>query len=170
VADRDALGQQVVGHEPAMATPPHRLGAHDRAAMLIGQRAQLREPGTKRLGHRVIGVIAEGVVAPERVRRLGRAFRVMPQPAERPDVTITDAGRCERLRQRVGVELRVGARARHRTHIDEQIDPRLSQQVDKLGGRSRRMADREDGHLSLRAQRSNLVPIALRPNRDCFVG
>ncbi len=68
----------------------------------------------------------------------------MPQPAEGADVPIADAGRGERLRQRIRIELRVGTRARHRTHIDQQIDPGLAQQRDELGDAPGRMPDREN--------------------------
>ena len=44
-------------------------------------------------------------------------------------------------RQRVGVELRIGAGARNRAHIDDQLDSDLLQQCDELDNRVRRMAD-----------------------------
>lgn len=34
--------QQIVGDNPSMATPPHRLGSHERRASLGGERATLR--------------------------------------------------------------------------------------------------------------------------------
>src|SRR5438067_7363647 len=78
-------------------------------------------------------------------------------------MAVPDAGHAERLGHNIRVELRVGARPRHGPYIDEQIDPGLAQQRDQLLGRARRMAYREDGHLSLRAKRSNPLPIWLSP-------
>ena len=86
VANIGALGEQIVGDNPAMAAPPHRLGAHDRADTVFGVAAQFGEPLAKRLGHRVVGVIAERIAPPQRVRRWRRVLQLMAQPAQRADV------------------------------------------------------------------------------------
>src|SRR5436190_13573531 len=57
---------------------------------------------------------------------------------------VPDAGRRERIGQGIGIELRVGARARHRAHIDEPLDSRLLEQHDQFARRAGRMAYRED--------------------------
>ena len=99
--------------------------------------AQFGEPLAERLGYRVVGVIAERIAPPQRVRRWRRVLQLMAQPAQRADVVVPDPGLSEILRQRVGVELRVCARARHRMHINDEIVSGLTQQHDQLGDGSR---------------------------------
>jgi hypothetical protein len=43
------------------------------------------------------------------------------------------------------IELRIGARARHRPHVDHEIDVRLPQKVGKFNNRSGRMTYGEKG-------------------------
>ncbi len=44
VEDSLAFGDKVVGDEPPMAAPPHRLGAHDGAGVDAAKFAQLDKP------------------------------------------------------------------------------------------------------------------------------
>jgi hypothetical protein len=68
----------------------------------------------------------------------------MAPSAERREVPITNAGRGERVRQRIDIELWIGTRARDRPHINQQIDRGLLQQRDELGQRAGRMTDGKD--------------------------
>jgi hypothetical protein len=66
-------------------------------------------------------------------------------------VNIADLPFRQRNRQRIGIELRIGARSRDRPDIDDQVNPGFVQQVDELGDASSRMADgEEDGRFVLR--------------------
>ena len=48
--------------------------------------------------------------------------RKLAPAAERLQVLVADAGTPERGRQGLGVELRIAARARVGTHVDQQLD------------------------------------------------
>ena len=48
-------------------------------------------------------------------------------------------------RQAVTIELRIGARARYRAHVDNEVDSGLPEQIDEFGNGSRRMAYGEEG-------------------------
>jgi len=50
------------------------------------------------------------------------------QTAKRGEMAIGDPSVSERFWKRIGVELRVGPRARDRTYVDEQIDTYLLKQ------------------------------------------
>src|SRR5437660_1590334 len=72
--------EEIVGDDPAMAAPPHRLRAHDRAAPPA---SQLDEPGkarAERVACGVVGVIVEAAVLPQRIapRRNLRLTRAPP--------------------------------------------------------------------------------------------
>lgn len=71
VGDGDAAGEQMIGDDPAMAAPPHRLGAHDRDRP--GQPEQPGQAGAELGGERVVGVVAEARVVPGVVGQPRRA-------------------------------------------------------------------------------------------------
>ena len=52
-------------------------------------------------------------------------------------MSITYSRVTQRSGESIGVELRIGPRARDRTHIDEQIDAYLLEQSQKFGDRTR---------------------------------
>ena len=54
-----------------MASPPHRLGAHDRVAPFMSQRAQPSETAKERMAQRVVGLI---VTMGQMVRRVLRRY------------------------------------------------------------------------------------------------
>src|SRR5690606_21255461 len=97
----------------------------------------------ERLGHRVIGIVAEAPVLPERVGRSLLATRPAPASAERGNVLVADLRRGERLRQCLGVELWPGAGAGQPPHIGDEADPRGPQELDELLYAAVRMADGE---------------------------
>src|SRR5690349_7732766 len=57
---------------------------------------------------------------------------------------ISDPPRRQRCRKAVFVELRIGARARHRPHIDNEIDTRFLKKFSELDDRTRGMAYGEE--------------------------
>jgi hypothetical protein len=91
VLDTRPTRQQVIGDDPAMTTPPHRLGAHDRAPIIARERAQRVQTGAELLCFRVVGVIPERQDAPVRVERGRRAFAMMTPAAERTQMPVADA-------------------------------------------------------------------------------
>src|SRR5207344_86050 len=69
VDHRFARSEKVISDDPAMAAPPHRLGAHDGASLRLAEAAEFQEAGVKSRRRRVVGVIAEILVLPKAVRR-----------------------------------------------------------------------------------------------------
>ena len=61
--------------------------------------------------------------------------------AERGNVLVADLVGGERLRQRMLVVLRIGARAWQEPDVDQNLDPRLAQEPDEFGQRTRGVAD-----------------------------
>lgn len=59
----------------------------------------------------------------------------MPQTAKSRQVSIGYPSTTERFGESIGVELRIRPRARDRTHIDEQIDAYLLEQIQEFADR-----------------------------------
>src|SRR6476659_2142142 len=59
------LGAQIISNNETVASPPHRLGAHDRAAPFLSQRAQPIEAVPELRAQRVVGIILKALVLPE---------------------------------------------------------------------------------------------------------
>src|SRR5580658_1986880 len=157
VLDRDAGGEQIVGDEAAMAAPPHGFGAHEGDPLLAGEAQEVIERAAERLGLGVVGVVAEALLAPERVRRF-LAVRPLPAPpAQRRDMAIADARRGQRRGERFRVELRMAPRHRKAPHIDDAFDPCLAQQGEELIEAARRMPDGEDDHARMMWSRAALM-------------
>ena len=83
-------------------------------------------------------------------------MRAPAQPAKLGNALVADLERRELLRQHVGVELGVGARARDGADIDDQLDAAGAQQLDELGDASVGMADRVDWICFVRWHRGGL--------------
>ena len=92
-----ALAEQVIGDDPSMASPPDRLGAHDRTAVSGAQRLELGEPGGKGLGQRIIRIVAEAANPPIPVRRRLDAPRLSSEPAKRGNMFVADLPWGQRL-------------------------------------------------------------------------
>ena len=82
VHDRNALRQQIVGNDAAVATPPHGFSTHDRAATVTGERSELVQSCSESVRCRVIGIVPEGGDMPERIERSWRPLFPVPQPAK----------------------------------------------------------------------------------------
>lgn len=145
VLHRDVPNQQVVGDDAPVTPPPHRFSTHDGAAMLASQPKELIKPRPKRGGLRIVSVVAEGCDTPECVGR-GRCVPAMVTSAPKGgQMSVTHAVGRERLGEGVALELRIGMRARDRSHVGDQLHVELSEQRHEVGRRSRRVADGEDG-------------------------
>ena len=68
-----------------------------------------------------------------------------PETAKLGEVLITDLPRCQRFREAMLIELRVGAQSRDGSHVDNEIDSGLLQQIGKFDDRPGRMAYGEKG-------------------------
>ena len=137
VHHRNALRQQVIGNDAAVATPPHRFSAHDRAAIVTGQRSQLIQSRSECFTCRVIGIVSEGGDLPECIERWRRALLPVPQTAKSRQMSVGYSSTGERFGESLGVELRICPRARDGTHIDEQIDGYLLEQSQEFANRTR---------------------------------
>ena len=78
---------QKIRDQSTMTAPPERLGAHDCRALVLPQFLQSMDASLKFVGHHVIGVAAEGLVAPGGVRR------IVPRPAPATQFREEAAGR-----------------------------------------------------------------------------
>src|SRR5262249_3853392 len=82
--------EQIIRNDAAMASPPHCLGAHDRAAPFVSQGAQSDEARFEGRAQRIIGVIMKAFVLPER-GELGRNVpRSRAQASYRRDMLVPD--------------------------------------------------------------------------------
>jgi len=68
-----------------------------------------------------------------------------PQAAKLGDILVADLPGLQRSRERFLIELRVGARPRYRSDVDNKLDTGLPQQIDKLDDRPGRVAYGEKG-------------------------
>lgn len=57
---------------------------------------------------------------------------------------ITDLPRHQRLAEALTVELRIGARSRQRSHVDDEIDARFLEKIGEFDDRSSGMTYREE--------------------------
>jgi hypothetical protein len=64
----DAADAQHIGNQRPMATPPHRLSAHERRALTSREFKQLGQPSGKLRAADVISVAAKCRIAPSSVR------------------------------------------------------------------------------------------------------
>ena len=83
--------QQVVGDDPSMAPPPQRFRACDGATPCTPDFAQVIKTCAKAVAHRVVGVIVEAFVLPERID-VGRQSAIAAAKAsKRCHVLVADA-------------------------------------------------------------------------------
>src|SRR5690554_1351786 len=64
----DAVGQEIIGDDAAVAAPPNRFGAEHGAAVVFRQLLQSFQAVTEVLRQRIIGIGAKRLVSPEAVR------------------------------------------------------------------------------------------------------
>src|SRR5262249_60064241 len=113
---------QIIGNDAPVTTPPHRLGTHDGAWLRLAQIFQPAKAAVEYLRHRIIRKIAKALVLPISV---GRVPKIMLAAATAPqfrEMQVIDTPFAERGRQRIGIELRIGAGARNRSHVDQYAD------------------------------------------------
>lgn len=128
-------------HDPPMAAPPQRFRAHDRAMPQPAQVAEPRKAGVEGRAHRIVGVIVEALVLPERINAQCHVALPAATPAQRRDVLVGDRALRKRPRQRIAVELRIGARMRYCPDVDDLGHVGASQKCDEIADGAPRMAD-----------------------------
>ena len=96
-----------------------------------GERAQPREAGSERLAHGVVGVVVEARILPIGVRLLAHLALPRAQAAKCCDVLVADASAGKRGGKDVGIELRIGARARHAAYVDDITRAGAAQELDE---------------------------------------
>ena len=106
----DAMDDQRVGDQRAMAAPWNGLRAHEHDSLPRG----LFDEGGQTLREfrslHVVGEPAEGSIAPAHIH--GPRMRVT-EPSQAGEMLIADSNALQRARERVAVELRVVTRAGH---------------------------------------------------------
>jgi hypothetical protein len=120
VLDRDAVDQhEVVGEQPSMAAPPHRLRAHHGDVARPGEREQLVDSGAELAGAHVVGVGPELLVAQAGVRRVGDRSATA---AERGHPRVGEPVLRQPRGHGSGRELGVPATARVAADVDQGIE------------------------------------------------
>ena len=109
VKDRRTAREQVVGDDPPVASPPEDFRTHDRAGAFAGLGDQFGEPFPEWRRQRVVRVVPETSISPERVRRNFGVGLASAQSTQGRDVAIPDLPFAESVRKGIAVELRVCA-------------------------------------------------------------
>jgi len=140
-----ACGEKVVGNDPAVAAPPDRFSAHDHAPVLT---TSFPEPG-QACGEGgcqgVVRIVPKAAHLPISIQRGFGAARLSAQATELGDMLVADLPRRQRFGQALLVELRVGARPRHRPYVDNEVDAGVLQETGKFDDRPGRVAYGEKG-------------------------
>ena len=72
----------------------------------------------------VVRIVPKAAYPPIGIGRGLSAARLSPETAEFGDMLVADLPRRQRFWEALLIELRVGARSRHRSHVDNEIDVR----------------------------------------------
>jgi hypothetical protein len=116
-------------------------GAHDRYTVFAARANERRERVAKFLGLHIIGKAPKTSVSPAGIRRI---LAGTPQAAQRLQMHVLEMPGFQAAGQGAVVELRIMARPRDRTDVDEPFDAIGLQQRQKGFDRQRRMPERED--------------------------
>ena len=136
--------EQIVRNDAPVASPPHRFRAHDGAAPRVSCLAQLSQAGSEGTCRRVIRIVVKALVFPERIhRRRHVACFASPTP-QRGYVCVTDLIYGQSPRDCLLIVMRIRSRSRHASHIDNEVNVCLPQQVNELVHWPCRMSDREE--------------------------
>ncbi len=125
-----------------MASPPEPFRTHVRSPAARSGRDQFAQPRGEIGALGVVSVRSKRGKLPRCVRRIF-ALR-MPPPAQLPHPSVLDSGPLERARNFRLIELRPSLGTRERAHVSDDRYPMLTEQLEKLLNRMRRMPDREN--------------------------
>ena len=119
---RSPANEKIICDNPPVAAPPDGFRAHDRAPVLAAELSQSREACREGACQSIIRIVPKTAHPPISVRGRFAAARFTAKAAKFRDMLITDLPRHQRLAEALTVELRIGARPRHRSHVDDEID------------------------------------------------
>jgi len=149
MADVDAADQEGVRNQRAVTAPLDGFGAHDRCGLLLSRLDELFQRLLEFNGLHVIGVAAEGGVAPALVARIRPG---LAQASQTRHVLIGYARRLEARRQVGAVELRVMARPWDGANVDEPADAVRLKNCDEFFNGTSRVSDGVEDHPPIRRQ------------------
>jgi hypothetical protein len=140
-----ALAEQIIRYDGPVAAPPHGLGAHDRAPILAAELPQSRKACGEGLRQSIVRIVPKAAHPPIGVRGQFGAARRSAKAAKFRDMFVADLPRRQCFGEAFTVELRIGARPRHRSHVDDEIDARFLEQIDEFDDRPSGMTYGEEG-------------------------
>ena len=138
VHDGYAARHKGIGEQPAVTAPPDGLCAHHSRQPACRKFQQRIKPGAEGCGRHVIGIPTKTVFTPPGIRRVGSWLAAS---AELGKVTIRDAVKLQKIRELVGVEVRIPAGSRERADIGELLDAVGTEELQKRLRRMGRMTD-----------------------------
>ncbi len=141
VLDLVASSAQQLGDQPAVATPPERLGAHEarrRAGERVGERPL---PGLRPHPRRVAAECGHTDAGEELLTRLAASTA-----SELDGVHVLDPRVVKQSGEWVPIELRVPPRAREAADVDERLHFRLREPGDQLVDRPRPVSNGVNTH------------------------
>jgi len=141
VFDARVANEKGVADQRAMAAPGHRFRTHDSGALLARHLQQVCDTGAKFFRAHIIGVAAEGSVAPAEI--YGIFFCVAPS-AQAFQVHVLNSVLAQRSGQLVGIELQHAARFGNAAHVDQKVDAVGLQDRHELFDGARGMPDRKN--------------------------
>lgn len=129
VEHRDAASHERIGDHRAVTTPGDCFGAHDGGGAEGVEREELVEVLGKFRGLHMVGIPAEGVVAPAGI---GGVLPRVAESTETGKVTVLDPRISEGGGQGIPVELRVIARLGDGSDIDQMADAVGEEKVEEV--------------------------------------
>jgi hypothetical protein len=113
--------------------------------MLAAELPQSRKACGEGLRQRIVRIVPKAAHQPISVRGRFAAARLSAMAAKFHDMLIADLPRGQRFGKTFTVELRIGSRPRHRSHVDDEIDARFLEQTGEFDDRSSGMPYGEEG-------------------------
>ena len=143
LASIDAARQQGIRDQRSVTSPGHGFRAHQRDSFSGGQRDTAIQVRFELRRLHVVRVAAEAGIPPSGVDRV---FPRAAQSAEPWHVRVVNACVLERCGQLLAAELRVVARLRNLSDVDETLHAVRGQQGDEFIDGPRRVTDSENRH------------------------
>ncbi len=148
---------EIIGDQAPMATPPHRLGAHHRAASAARKLHQVPAREFEFRARHVIGISAERSDTPGAVARIAMRRATAAQFRHRP---VLDPCFLQRWRHHDRRILRIAPRPGETAHVHQALDLRLMQQCKEVAPLAGGMPDRPK---RARVSVHGVVPGCLHP-------
>ena len=126
-----------------MASPPERLGTHDCACFFMSNLAQFAYPGLKLIAQSIVRVVMKTPVLPKSIEVGRDTGRSSAQTTQRLHMFVIDPKVAERRWKRIPIVLRICPGSRDSSHIDQECDIAVRQQLGERRNRPGRMSNRE---------------------------